>query len=141
MKNTINTVNFVPGGIYHNRNGQDYYILDYSKTQDKVILLNPNNSFTPFIGAWGISENCWCQGKYFKYLDDVYNWMNGGRELYLVEVYEDKKLQKSLFSATFYSLHSALDYMEVYDYCQMFNIGSNKVLATKTGDKGIIQKF
>lgn len=66
----------VLGGTYHNDNGNDYIILAFDKDADVAIFLNPNNNFTPYIGASGVGFGSWGSGNYFKTLDEVCTWFN-----------------------------------------------------------------
>ena len=77
------------GGTYHNDNGEDYIILAFDKDADVAIFLNPENSFTPYVGAKFVRFGSWGSGHYFKTLQEVCDWFNieTGAEK---EVEEDK---------------------------------------------------
>ena len=77
------------GGTYHNDNGKDYIILAFDKDADVAIFLNPENSFTPYVGAKFVRFGSWGSGHYFKTLQEVCDWFNieTGAEK---EVEEDK---------------------------------------------------
>ena len=76
MTNTSIYDIMVLGGTYHNDNGNDYIILAFNKDADVAIFLNPNNNFTPYIGASGVRFGSWGSGNYFKTLDEVCTWFN-----------------------------------------------------------------
>ena len=77
------------GGTYHNDNGKDYIILAFDKDADVAIFLNPNNNFTPYVGAKFVRFGSWGSGHYFKTIQEVCDWFNieTGAEK---EVEEDK---------------------------------------------------
>ena len=79
----------VVGETYHNDNGEDYIILAFDKDADVAIFLNPENSFTPYVGAKFVRFGSWGSGHYFKTLQEVCDWFNieTGAEK---EVEEDK---------------------------------------------------
>ena len=79
----------VVGETYHNNNGEDYIILAFDKDADVAIFLNPENSFTPYVGAKFVRFGSWGSGHYFKTLQEVCDWFNieTGAEK---EVEEDK---------------------------------------------------
>lgn len=79
----------VVGGTYHNDNGKDYIILAFDKDANVAIFLNPENSFTPYVGAKFVRFGSWGSGHYFKTLQEVCDWFNieTGAEK---EVEEDK---------------------------------------------------
>lgn len=64
------------GDTFRNSNGTDYIILAFDKEADIAILLNPKNSFTPYVGADGLRSNHWCSGHYFKTIQGVCDWFN-----------------------------------------------------------------
>ena len=66
----------VVGGTYHNDNGKDYIILAFDKDADVAIFLNPNNNFTPYIGAKSVSFGSWGSGHYFKTIQEACDWFN-----------------------------------------------------------------
>ena len=113
----------VLGGTYHNDNGNDYIILAFDKDYDVAVFLNPNNNFTPYIGASGVRFGSWGSGNYFKTLDEVYTWFNKKTENW--EEKEDDKQRADICITTefdngtgqFYSYKkSALDTIEkVFD--------------------------
>ena len=123
--------NMAIGSIFHNANGQDYYILAYSEAYDKAILFNPKNTFTPFIGASMILENSWGWGHYYKDLDSVMGWFNEDDARFLVEVYEDKDKTHLLHWARFDILEEALRYSEAYEFVKVINDKTNKILFEK----------
>ena len=79
----------VVGGTYHNDNGKDYIILAFDKDADVAIFLNPENNFTPYVGAKFVRFGSWGSGHYFKTIQEVCDWFNieTGAEK---EVEEDK---------------------------------------------------
>ena len=79
----------VVGETYHNDNGEDYIILAFDKDADVAIFLNPENSFTPYVGAKFVRFGSWGSGHYFETLQGVCDWFNieTGTEK---EVEEDK---------------------------------------------------
>ena len=79
----------VVGGTYHNDNGEDYIILAFDKDADVAIFLNPENNFTPYVGAKFVRFGSWGSGHYFKTIQEVCDWFNieTGAEK---EVEEDK---------------------------------------------------
>lgn len=66
----------VVGGTYHNDNGKDYIILAFDKDADVAIFLNPNNNFTPYVGAKFVRFGSWGSGHYFKTLNEANHWFN-----------------------------------------------------------------
>ena len=64
------------GGTYHNDNGKDYIILAFDKDADIAIFLNPENSFTPYIGAKYVCFGSWGSGHYFMTLQEACDWFN-----------------------------------------------------------------
>ena len=66
----------VVGGTYHNDNGKDYIILAFDKDADIAIFLNPENSFTPYVGAKFVRFGSWGSGHYFKTLNEANHWFN-----------------------------------------------------------------
>lgn len=66
----------VVGGTYHNDNGKDYIILAFDKDADVAIFLNPENSFTPYVGAKFVRFGNWGSGHYFKTLQKACDWFN-----------------------------------------------------------------
>ena len=64
------------GDTFHNNNGTDYTILAFDKDADIAILLNPKNKFTPYVGAYGLRNDCWNSGHYFKTLNNACEWYN-----------------------------------------------------------------
>lgn len=71
MKNTMEI-----GSMFHNTNGSDYLILAYDKDADIAIFYNNKNTFTPYVGAKTIREDCWGSGHYFKTLSEACDWFN-----------------------------------------------------------------
>ena len=70
----VNTMKI--GNIFHNDNGKDYTILAFDKDADIAILLNPENSFTPYVGAKFVRFGSWGSGHYFKTLQEACDWFN-----------------------------------------------------------------
>ena len=66
----------VVGGTYHNDNGKDYIILAFDKDADVAIFLNPENNFTPYVGAKFVRFGSWGSGHYFKTLQKANDWYN-----------------------------------------------------------------
>lgn len=66
----------VVGGTYHNDNGKDYIILAFDKDADVAIFLNPENNFTPYIGAKFVRFGSWGSGHYFKTIQEACDWFN-----------------------------------------------------------------
>lgn len=66
----------VVGGTYHNDNGKDYIILAFDKYADIAIFLNPENNFTPYVGAKFVRFGSWGSGHYFKTLQEACDWFN-----------------------------------------------------------------
>ena len=66
----------VVGETYHNNNGEDYIILAFDKDADVAIFLNPENSFTPYVGAKFVRFGSWGSGHYFRTLQEVCDWFN-----------------------------------------------------------------
>ena len=64
----------VVGGTYHNDNGTDYTILAFSKEADIALLLNPQNNFTPYVGAKNVRFGSWGSGHYFKSIQEACDW-------------------------------------------------------------------
>ena len=82
MNNIYDTMKL--GGTYHNDNGKDYIILAFDKNADITIFLNPENSFTPYVGAKSVRFGSWGSGHYFKTLQEACNWFDkeiGGEDL------------------------------------------------------------
>lgn len=72
------------GDTFHNDNGTDYIILAFDKGADVAILLNPKNSFTPYVGAKFVHFGSWGSGHYFKTIQETCNWFDkeiGGEDL------------------------------------------------------------
>ena len=76
MTNTSIYDIMVLGGTYHNDNGKDYIILAFDKNADVAIFLNPENSFTPYVGAKFVRFGSWGSGHYFKTLNEANHWFN-----------------------------------------------------------------
>lgn len=76
MNNTTIYDRIQLGDTFHNSNGTDYIILAFDKEADIAILLNPKNSFTPYVGADGLRSNHWCSGHYFKTIQEACDWFN-----------------------------------------------------------------
>ena len=74
MNNIYDTMEL--GGTYHNNNGKDYIILAFDKDADITIFLNPENSFTPYVGAKSVRFGSWGSGHYFKTLQEACNWFD-----------------------------------------------------------------
>lgn len=74
MNNIYDTMKL--GGTYHNDNGKDYIILAFDKNADITIFLNPENSFTPYVGAKSVRFGSWGSGHYFKTLQEACDWFN-----------------------------------------------------------------
>lgn len=66
----------VVGGTYHNDNGKDYIILAFDKDADIAIFLNPENNFTPYVGAKFVRFGSWGSGHYFKTIQEACDWFN-----------------------------------------------------------------
>lgn len=66
----------VVGGTYHNDNGKDYIVLAFDKDADEAIFLNPENNFTPYVGAKTVRFGSWGSGHYFKTLQEACDWFN-----------------------------------------------------------------
>ena len=66
----------VVGGTYHNDNGKDYIILAFDKDADIAIFLNPENNFTPYVGAKFVRFGSWGSGHYFKTFSEANDWYN-----------------------------------------------------------------
>lgn len=77
----------VVGGTYHNDNGKDYIILAFDKNADIAIFLNPENNFTPYIGAKFVRFGSWGSGHYFKTLQEACDWFN--KEIEIGELEEE----------------------------------------------------
>lgn len=67
---------FEIGNIFHNCNGTDYVIVAFDKDADVTLFQNPNNKFTPYVGATHVMRNSWSSEKYFKNINDACNWFN-----------------------------------------------------------------
>lgn len=76
MTNTLIYDIMVLGGTYHNDNGKDYIILAFDKDADIAIFLNPENNFTPYVGAKFVRFGSWGSGHYFKTLQEACDWFN-----------------------------------------------------------------
>lgn len=77
----------VVGGTYHNDNGKDYIILAFDKDADIAIFLNPENNFTPYVGAKFVRFGSWGSGHYFKTLQEACDWFN--KKIEIVELEEE----------------------------------------------------
>lgn len=76
MTNTSIYDIMILGGTYHNDNGKDYIILAFDKDADVAIFLNPENNFTPYVGAKFVRFGSWGSGHYFKTLQGACDWFN-----------------------------------------------------------------
>lgn len=76
MTNTSIYDIMILGGTYHNDNGKDYIILAFDKDADVAIFLNPENNFTPYVGAKFVRFGSWGSGHYFKTIQEACDWFN-----------------------------------------------------------------
>ena len=119
----VNTLKF--GDIFHNENGEDYLILSIDTSNDYTLLFRASNKYTPFVWAYGIRENSWVQGHYFKDIVEAmeyYNNMNKP-ETFTVHIYDEDEL---IDMTTFSNCADAIQYA--------IETAAHEVVNDKTGE-------
>ena len=118
------------GDIFHNDNGQDYLILSVDANNDYTLLFRASNKYTPFVWAYGIREDSWVQGHYFKDIHgamEYYNNLNKP-ETFTVHIYDEDEL---IDMTTFSNCADAIQYaLETAAY-EVVNDKTGEVVYTK----------
>lgn len=100
------------GDIFHNDNGQDYLILSIDTNNDYTLLFRASNKYTPFIWAYGIREDSWVQGHYFKDIHEAMEYYNNLNkpETFTVHIYdEDELIDMSTFTDRLDAIQYAIE--------------------------------
>ena len=128
MTNYINTLKI--GDIFHNDNGQDYLILSVDANNDYTLLFRASNKYTPFVWAYGIREDSWVQGHYFKDIHgamEYYNNLNKP-ETFTVHIYDEDEL---IDMTTFSNCADAIQYALETAAHEVVNDKTGEVVYTK----------
>ena len=118
------------GDIFHNDNGQDYLILSVDANNDYTLLFRASNKYTPFVWAYGIREDSWVQGHYFKDIHgamEYYNNLNKP-ETFTVHIYDEDEL---IDMTTFSNCADAIQYALETAAHEVVNDKTGEVVYTK----------
>ena len=126
--NYINTLKI--GDIFHNDNGEDYLILSVDATNDYTLLFRASNKYTPFVWAYGIREDSWIQGHYFKDIHEAMEYYNNSNkpETFTVHIYDEDEL---IDMSTFTDRLDAIQYAIETAAQEVVNDKTGEVIYTK----------
>ena len=118
------------GDIFHNDNGQDYLILFVDTNNDYTLLFRASKKYTPFVWAYGIRENSWVQGHYFKDIVEAMEYYNNltKPETFTVHIYDEDEL---IDMTTFSNCADAIQYALETAAHEVVNDKTGEVVYTK----------